>query len=251
MPALLLLGLAAGVVYPHDGTNTQAPGGGGSCSYEYTDHGGSPVVESASCHISTSDLNTGTEPDDADRTYVRALGGHDGCSNDDAGHILANRLGGKALPTNLFPQSPHLNRGAWKEFETTIAECLDGGGASSATLSWTFSYTNADARRPSTATYAASYNAGCSASKQSFANTCAAGPSPGPSPSPPGPSPSGGCCYYSDATCHAGQMCCSTSGKSYESSGTCSRYGKKHGCVFSGSKCKIPSSWWEGRWLPW
>jgi hypothetical protein len=91
-----------------------------------------PVVVSASCSITTADLNHGTEPGTTERAYVRGLGGHDGCTNDDAGHILANRLGGKAVPTNLFPQSPHLNRGAWESFERGIAGCMDGGGASSA-----------------------------------------------------------------------------------------------------------------------
>lgn len=224
------------VTYPHTGYNSQAAGGGGACTYLYSSHGGTPVVTSATCSISTSDLDTGSETNAADREYVRALGGHDGCYNDDAGHILANRLGGKATPTNLVPQSPHLNRGEWESFERLIAECL-AGSASSATLSWTFSYSSTSSERPSSMTYSAQYNAGCSSASKSFSNACT-----GTGPSPPSPSPSGECCYYGDATCSAGQTCCSGSGKSYVSESTCSRYGSDHGCVWDGSSCFIPEA---------
>ena len=159
------------VSYPHDGSNSLSAGGGGKCSYEYSSHDGSPVVTSASCAITKADLNTGSEPGTTERSYVRKLGGHDGCNNDDAGHILANRLGGKAVPTNLFPQSPHLNRGAWEEFERGIASCM-AGGASRATLKWTFAYSSSSKQRPTTATYSASYDSGCSSAYQSFSNAC-------------------------------------------------------------------------------
>jgi len=85
-------------------------------------------------------------------------------------------------------------------------------------------------------------------SMYSFTVTKGASPSPGPSPSPsPTPSPSSGCCYYSDSSCSAGMTCCSGSGKSYASEGSCSRYGSKHGCVWDGSSCAIPSSLVEAR----
>jgi hypothetical protein len=87
---------ATGLVYPHVGSNAQAAGGGGACTYEYADNSGAPVVVSAKCSISTADLNTGSEPTSADRTYIRALGEHEGCDSDDSGHILAKRLGGLA-----------------------------------------------------------------------------------------------------------------------------------------------------------
>ena len=127
-PALALLfnlAVCAALVYPKDGTNHLQAGGGGSCTYDYETHDGSPVVVSASCSISTRDLDEGTEPGTPARQYVRNLGGHDGCTNDDAGHILANRLGGKAEPTNLFPQSPHLNRGAWEVRTMCSTHALD------------------------------------------------------------------------------------------------------------------------------
>merc|ERR1719271_2212025 len=53
---------------PHPGKNSFNAGGGGACTYDYATHDGYP--------------------------------------DDDAGHILANQLGGRAEPTNLFPQAP-------------------------------------------------------------------------------------------------------------------------------------------------
>ena len=102
------------------------------------------------CKISKADLDTGSEPQPTERDYVHKLGGHDSCTDDDAGHILANQLGGKAVPTNLFPQEPHLNRGAWEQFEKKIYACVKDGAA---TLSWTFSYASTKDQRPSKATF--------------------------------------------------------------------------------------------------
>ena len=94
------------VDYPFAGSNPLSAGGGGQCKYNYD----APVVTSATCTITPDDINKGTGTNQADRDYVHRLGGHDGCDHDDAGHILAHQLGGKAVPTNLFPQVPHLNR---------------------------------------------------------------------------------------------------------------------------------------------
>ena len=46
-------------------------------------------VISAQCAISKKDLDKGTEPGHPARDYVHELGGHDGCTNDDAGHAWA------------------------------------------------------------------------------------------------------------------------------------------------------------------
>eukprot|EP00413_Alexandrium_margalefii_P002056 CAMPEP_0204512286 /NCGR_PEP_ID=MMETSP0661-20131031/880_1 /ASSEMBLY_ACC=CAM_ASM_000606 /TAXON_ID=109239 /ORGANISM="Alexandrium margalefi, Strain AMGDE01CS-322" /LENGTH=186 /DNA_ID=CAMNT_0051517405 /DNA_START=26 /DNA_END=586 /DNA_ORIENTATION=+ len=164
--------IASALDYPKAGDNSLSAGGGGSCHYEYVSHGGTAVVMSASCTITAADLNTGSEPETLDRRYVRKLGGHDGCDNDDAGHILANRLGGKAVPINLFPQSPHLNRGAWEKFERGVYNCLNSDGASSANLSWAWEYSSSDSLRPSTATYSASYDGGCQPTSQNYSNAC-------------------------------------------------------------------------------
>ena len=123
-------------------------------------------------------MHTGTEPSTSARAYVRALGGHDGCTDDDAGHILANQLGGKATPTNLFPQSPHLNRGAWESFERAIAACFASGGSTSATLKWSFQYESSSKERPKTASYAVTYDQGCASASQSFSNACTSADEP-------------------------------------------------------------------------
>jgi hypothetical protein len=157
---------------PHVGQNSFNAGGGGACTYDYATHDGYPVVTSAQCTITHADLDQGTEPGTTARAYVRKLGGHDSCDNDDAGHILANQLGGKAEPTNLFPQSPHLNRGAWERFEKAIRSCMDGA-ATKAKLSWTFAYGSTSGTRPTTATYSVSYDTGCASASKTFDNTCA------------------------------------------------------------------------------
>ena len=63
------------------------------------------------------------------------------------------------------------------------------------------------------------------------------------SPSPPSP-PSPTCCFSSDASCEAGQVCCSSNQKSYASESSCQRYGAKHNCVWdaSQSECVVQSS---------
>ena len=168
--AATLRGGQVGVDYPTTGTNTLDAGGGGKCSYKYSSHDGSPVVTGAKCEISKADLDTGSEPQPTERDYVHKLGGHDGCSDDDAGHILANRLGGKAVPTNLFPQEPHLNRGEWESFERAVYACVKD---SDATLEWTFTYSSSKDQRPSKATYKAAYaSGGCDDASKTFENPC-------------------------------------------------------------------------------
>ena len=160
-------------VLPQAGDNYFAAGGGGKCLYNYVVHDSTPVVYRANCTITSADLNHGTEPGHWVQHYVRALGNHDNCDNDDAGHILANHLGGLAEPTNLFPQSPNLNRGAWNQYEAAIYDCLKPGGAEKAELSWTFSYESSSHTRPNRATYRQAYTGGtCSDGEQGFSNSC-------------------------------------------------------------------------------
>ena len=71
----------------------------------------------------------------------------------------------------------------------------------------------------------------------------AVGPCGAPAPPPPKPGPTpGNCCYSADATCSPGQTCCSSSGESYKSEGTCKQYGAAHGCVWENGVCDIPKS---------
>ena len=94
LPSSSALAVAKTTVnYPTDGENDLMAGGGGMCEYDYEDHDGKPVVVTASCTITSSDLDIGCDTDETTRKYARDLGGHDGVDDDDAGHILANRLG--------------------------------------------------------------------------------------------------------------------------------------------------------------
>ena len=70
-----------------------------------------------------------------------------------------------------MPQSPHLNRGVWEQFEAAIRDCIDAGAG--ATLSWTFQYDSTSDERPSTMSYAAKYIGGsCDDASQDFDNAC-------------------------------------------------------------------------------
>ena len=158
--------------YPVRGKNELDAGGGGKCTYSYSnEHDGEPVVMSAVCSITSADKDMGTSTDQADRDYTRALGEHDGCVDDDAGHILANRLGGLAEPTNLFPQQLHLNRGPWKTFEGDVYDCVSE--TTSVDLAWTFHYASTEDQRPTSVKYAATYSSSaCNDTSVTFENPC-------------------------------------------------------------------------------
>ena len=107
------------------------------------------------------------------RIYARSLGKHDGVDDDDAGHILAHRLGGSGKePTNIFPQAPSDNRGAWREFEGYVYDCV-ANGAESARIGWSFEYKSRSHTRPYQMSYEVAFGktyANCSHSKQTFKN---------------------------------------------------------------------------------
>ena len=63
-------------VYDRYGEEGLKAGGGGPCTYQYSTHSGYPVVTSAHCTITTSDLDKGSEPGSGARAYVRELGNH-------------------------------------------------------------------------------------------------------------------------------------------------------------------------------
>lgn len=174
LPLVLAAPLAIASALPTPGDNSLTAGGGGKCSYHYVDHGGAPVVVSATCKISEADLDKGCDTNPTTRDYARKLGGHDGVHDDDAGHILAHRLGGSGEePTNIFPQALHDNRGDWREFEAEIYGCLSGANTLGvkATIEWTFQYESESKQRPTTMTYATSYEGGsCSDVKKKFSN---------------------------------------------------------------------------------
>jgi ribonuclease T2 len=155
---------------PINGYNYLTTGGGAIGKYYYSTHNGYPVVTSASITITASNLDTGTDTTSCTQDYSRMLD-DDGVKDCDAGHILANRLGGPGnQPINIFPQDSSINRGTWSQFEGNIYDCIKGG-ASSAALSWQFIYESTTHTKPNKVTYSVAYTGGsCSAISTTFNN---------------------------------------------------------------------------------
>lgn len=156
---------------PIVGVNTLVMGGGASTiHYKYIEQQGRPVVSSAEGTVSIDSLDKGTDTTDCTQKYSRMLE-DDGASNCDAGHIMANRLGGYGnQPINIFPQQLSINRGAYAQFEDKIYHCIQSG-ASQASLSWVFTYHNASSTMPSEIQYNAVFDKGdCTSVHSVFSN---------------------------------------------------------------------------------
>ncbi len=95
----------------------------------------------------------------------------DGVKDCDAGHILANRLGGPGkIGINIFPQDRNINRGAYAQFEDDIYDCIVAG-AQSARLEWSFVYVDGTRTKPKSVTYTVTYTGGnCPNRSQEFTN---------------------------------------------------------------------------------
>ncbi|CAH0381867.1 unnamed protein product [Bemisia tabaci] len=82
-------------------------------------------VESMEAVIERRHLGRGTDTNPATRDFAQQMGR----SNDDAGHILASRLGGLGNDTaNIFPQSRNINRGVWAQAEADVANAVQNRG---------------------------------------------------------------------------------------------------------------------------
>ena len=82
---------------PQPGINTITMGNGGSTiSYTYETHNSYPVVISATGKVYNSSLNHGSDTTSCTQKYSRMLD-DSGLENCDAGHMLANHLGGYGL----------------------------------------------------------------------------------------------------------------------------------------------------------
>lgn len=155
---------------PMEGNNTVIMGNGyAEMAYVYMLQGGYEVVVSAKGNIQKGSLNEGTETTSCTQKYSRMLE-DDGNENCDAGHILANRLGGYGnLPLNIFPQNASVNRGTYAEFEGEIYDCLYNA-ANEAYLSWKFSYENDMSTMPFEVEYSAQFDKGCVSLTKIFPN---------------------------------------------------------------------------------
>lgn len=156
---------------PVQGNNYLTEGGGGTGTYYYVLHNNIPVVSSANVRININNMNKGTDTTSCTQSYSRSLD-DDGVKDCDAGHILANRLGGPGnQPINIFPQDLSINRGSYAQFEDSIYQCITTKGVSYADLYWTFKYNSTTQTKPIGVEYKVVYTGGsCTSTKKNFLN---------------------------------------------------------------------------------
>lgn len=137
---------------PHVGNNSLTMGEGGSTiNYIYEEHNNIPVVVYAHGVVYPESLHNGSDTTSCTRSYARMLE-DDGKDNCDAGHILANRLGGYGnQPLNIFPQNPTINQGVFNQFEGKIYDCMLN--SSYGILEWQFIYESLKNTQPYKVTY--------------------------------------------------------------------------------------------------
>ena len=154
---------------PEAGENTIIMGNGNAkMTYVYEIHNNHPIVISAIGELTQGSLNEGTGTTDCTRKYSRMLE-DDGYSECDAGHILANRLGGYGnQPLNIFPQNSTINQGVFAQFEGDIYECMEK--ANNGVLEWEFMYENCDRTMPDKVKYSATFDQGCEPISKLFDN---------------------------------------------------------------------------------
>jgi YD repeat-containing protein len=81
-------------------------------------------LESAFAKIEKQHIGTGTETNPTTRLFARAFGKE----TDDAGHAIGKNLGGSGTDiSNIIPQAPNINRGAFRDFEKQVAREVEAG----------------------------------------------------------------------------------------------------------------------------
>ena len=154
---------------PMQGKNSLVMGDGNAhMSYIYDQRGEYFVVTSATGTLTPESLDNGSETTSCTQKYSRMLE-DDGLQDCDAGHILANRLGGYGnQPLNIFPQDPSTNRGIYSKMEGRIYDCMQE--ANEGYLSWEFIYANSTSTQPINVVYSAEFDTGCEPMKETFPN---------------------------------------------------------------------------------
>lgn len=155
---------------PEAGENNMVMGNGSAqMTYVYESHNNIPVVVSAKGILTPESLDHGSQTNDCVRKYARMLE-DDGEQSCDAGHILANRLGGYGNePLNIFPQNSTINQGVFAQFEGEIYDCMRT--SSVGYLSWEFNYEGSQHTQPNQVIYSAEFeNSSCGKLYQEFTN---------------------------------------------------------------------------------
>ena len=145
---------------PVEGKNTVIMGdGNANITYMYSMHNDYEVVISASGTVEPDSLDHGSETTSCTQKYSRILE-DDGYENCDAGHILANRLGGYGnIPTNIFPQNANSNRGVYAQFEGAIYNYIKNNMINAA-VKWEFFYKSNKYTMPYSVNYTAIFDDG-------------------------------------------------------------------------------------------
>ena len=123
-------------------------------------------VSSLSATITKADLNTGTGTNKSSSNKAKKDAG---CSDVDAGHLLAKKLGGSGGVNGTFAQNRKLNRGRYRVFEGQIAKAVINTG--SAKININFVYKDKDTLVPRAIIYSYVDGNGKKHS-QTFFNSC-------------------------------------------------------------------------------
>ena len=155
---------------PEVGENNIIMGkGGANITYYYEEHNNIPVVVKGTGIINQLSLHNGTDTTSCTRKYARMLE-DDGADLCDAGHILANRLGGYGNePLNIFPQNSTINQGEYNQFEGKIYDCMLN--STEGYLQWAFYYKSYNNTQPYKVSYYADFkDSPCSELYEEFDN---------------------------------------------------------------------------------
>jgi len=141
---------------PQDGANYILMGkNNANMTYIYKTLNTIPVIIEGYGYITPLSLHNGSDTTSCTREYARMLedDGEDSC---DAGHILANRLGGYGNePLNIFPQNSTINQGIYNQFEGKIYDCMMN--STLGYLKWKFYYMTNENTQPYKVTYYAGF----------------------------------------------------------------------------------------------
>jgi hypothetical protein len=155
---------------PQIGENNIIMGNGGAnITYFYEEHNNIPVVIKGEGYVYPSSLGNGSDTTSCTRKYARMLE-DDGADSCDAGHILANHMGGYGnQPLNIFPQNSTINKGLYNQYEGKIYDCILN--ASYGFLTWDFYYETSQNTQPNKVIYTAKFeNSICEPLYEEFTN---------------------------------------------------------------------------------
>jgi hypothetical protein len=123
----------------------------------YTQRDSLNRITAVVARVRPADLYRGTSATNSARAFVRAVGK----AGDDAGHFIAELLGGPGgkKAGNIFAQNAHINRGVFRDFERDIARYIRNNNVT-AYIRATPSYATPTAMRPNGIRYRVRFSDG-------------------------------------------------------------------------------------------